>query len=121
MKFSSDVRMRMQTLSEETDSGDIVKDPGKFMVGVNAALYRVDFAYPPAPGTINLAGISKPLLTTYKGVYTNSQGNLCSERKKLESGKTYLIIASTHEMNQYLEFKVTLYSSGPVQFMKYIH
>lgn len=98
-----------------------MKDPSKFMVGVNAALYRVDFTYPPAPGSINLAGISKPLLTTYKGVYTNSQGNLCSERKKLESGKTYLIIASTHEMNQYLEFKVTLYSSGPVQFMKYIH
>ena len=62
----------MQTISEENDSGDFNKDPSKFIVGVNASLYRLDFTYPPAPGSINLAGISKPLLTTYKGVYTNT-------------------------------------------------
>lgn len=98
-KLSSEVRIRMQTISEENHEGVMIKEPGKFVVGVNASLFRVEFAYPPAPGSINLSGISKPLLTTYKGVYTNSQGSLCSERKKLEAGKTYLVIASTHEMN----------------------
>ncbi len=89
----------MQTISEETDSGEIVKESVRFRMGVNASLFRLDFAFPPKPGSINLGGISKPLLTTYKGVYTNTQGNLYTEKMKLEGGKTYLVIPSTHELN----------------------
>ena len=86
----------MQTLSEE---GGAVTDSAKFRIPVNASLYRVEFGFPPKPGSINLSGLSKPLLSTYKQTYTNSQGNLFSEKKKLEAGKTYVVIASTLELN----------------------
>lgn len=49
----------------------------------NAALYRLEYTFPPPKGSLNLSGITKPIVSTNKGVYTNSQSALYTEKIKL--------------------------------------
>lgn len=88
----ADLQVRLNVLSEVSPDGQtLITQTDAFSLCVNAAVYRVSATRFPIPaGSIELKGLTNPILTTNSGKYSNSLSSIVSERVTLIASYTFI-------------------------------
>ncbi len=76
----TDMQVRLQVIQEEPHPGAIITDPHSFAYSANLAIYKMNYIYPPAPGSMKLGPAMVEILQTYNGTYTSSPQLLVTEQ-----------------------------------------
>ena len=71
---------RMREVEERRLSGTLVKDYNKFEYALHLGIYPLICQYPPALGTIKLAGLVNPILQTRQGNYSSNLSSLVTDK-----------------------------------------